>query len=155
MQLRPKKSLGQNFLIDKNILKKIFDIGGINKNDKILEIGPGTGNLTEYIVRSKSKNITIVEKDTDLVKILKEKFKENIKIINYDVLKLSENFYKDEFIVYGNLPYNISTQILAYWCLSKNIKFKKLILLFQKEVADRIVAEVNTKNYSRITILAN
>ena len=120
-----------------------------------MEIGPGTGNLTEYIVRSKSKNITIVEKDTDLVKILKEKFKENIKIINYDVLKLSENFYKDEFIVYGNLPYNISTQILAYWCLSKNIKFKKLILLFQKEVADRIVAEVNTKNYSRITILAN
>ena len=55
MQLRPKKSLGQNFLIDKNILKKIVDIGGINKNDKILEIGPGTGNLTEYIVRSKSK----------------------------------------------------------------------------------------------------
>ena len=109
-----------------------------------MEIGPGTGNLTEYIVRSKSKNITIVEKDTDLVKILKEKFKENIKKINDEVLKLSENFYKDEFIVYGNLPY-IYQPKYSYWCLSKNIKFKKLILLFQKEVADRIVAEVNIK----------
>ena len=58
-------------------------------------------------------------------------------------------------IIFGNLPYNISTQILANWCLSKKIKFKKLILMFQKEVADRIIAKVNTKNYSRITILAN
>ena len=155
MQFRPKKSLGQNFLVDENILKKIVDIGDINKNDKILEIGPGTGNLTKYIINAKSKNITVVEKDIDLVKILKDRFKGKVKIINCDVLKLSENFYIDEFIVYGNLPYNISTQILAYWCLSKNIKFKKLILLFQKEVADRIIARVNTKNYSRITILAN
>ena len=155
MRIKAKKSLGQNFLIDKNILKKIVDVGNINSNDKILEIGPGTGNLTEYIVKANPKTIILVEKDFNLTKLLENKFKKKVKIINDDILKLSENFYNEKFIIYGNLPYNISTQILAFWCLSKKIKFKKLILMFQKEVADRIVAKVNTKNYSRITILSN
>ena len=155
MKFKPKKSLGQNFLNDKNILKKIVDIGNISENDKILEIGPGTGNLTAYIIKSRPKNIIVVEKDIELIRILESKFKKEIQIINKDVLKLTKDFYYDKFIVYGNLPYNISTKILSNWCLSKEIKFKKLILMFQKEVADRIVAKVNTKNYSRITILAN
>ena len=155
MHVKAKKSLGQNFLIDKNILKKIVDVGNINSNDKVLEIGPGTGNLTEYIVKANPKTIIIVEKDFNLTKLLKNKFKKKVKIINDDILKLSEDFYDEKFIIYGNLPYNISTQILAFWCLSKKIKVKKLILMFQKEVADRIVAKVNTKNYSRITILSN
>ena len=155
MRVKAKKSLGQNFLIDKNILKKIVDVGNINSNDKVLEIGPGTGNLTEYIVKANPKTIIIVEKDFNLTKLLKNKFKKKVKIINDDILKLSEDFYDEKFIIYGNLPYNISTQILAFWCLSKKIKVKKLILMFQKEVADRIVAKVNTKNYSRITILSN
>ena len=152
---KAKKSLGQNFLIDKNILKKIAIIGNISKEDKVLEIGPGTGNLTEYIVNSDPKYIIVVEKDLELIKILNIRFENKIKIINDDVLKLSENFYNDRYIIYGNLPYNISTKILSNWCLSKNIKFKKLILMFQKEVAERIIAKVNTKNYSRISILAN
>ena len=155
MRVKAKKSLGQNFLIDKNILKKIVDVGNINSNDKVLEIGPGTGNVTEYIVKANPKTIIIVEKDFNLTKLLKNKFKKKVKIINDDILKLSEDFYNEKFIIYGNLPYNISTQILAFWCLSKKIKVKKLILMFQKEVADRIVAKVNTKNYSRITILSN
>ena len=155
MHVKAKKSLGQNFLIDKNILKKIVDVGNINSNDKVLEIGPGTGNLTEYIVKANPKTIIVVEKDFNLTKLLKNKFKKKVKIINDDILKLSEDFYNEKFIIYGNLPYNISTQILAFWCLSKKIKVKKLILMFQKEVADRIVAKVNTKNYSRITILSN
>ena len=155
MRVKAKKSLGQNFLIDKNILKKIVDVGNINSNDKVLEIGPGTGNLTEYIVKANPKTIIVVEKDFNLTKLLKNKFKKKAKIINADILKISEDFYNEKFIIYGNLPYNISTQILAFWCLSKKIKFKKLILMFQKEVADRIVAKVNTKNYSRITILSN
>ena len=155
MRVKAKKSLGQNFLIDKNILKKIVDVGNINSNDKILEIGPGTGNLTEYIVKANPKTIIVVEKDFNLTKVLENKFKKKVKIINDDILKLSENFYNEKFIIYGNLPYNISTQILAFWCLSKKVKFKKLILMFQKEVADRIVAKVNTKDYSRITILSN
>ena len=155
MQFRAKKSLGQNFLIDKNILKKIVRVGNISKDDNILEIGPGTGNLTEYIIKEKPKSTTVVEKDIKLIKILENKFKKEIKIINKDVLKLTEDFYDKKFKLYGNLPYNISTQILAYWCLNKQIKFEKLILMFQKEVADRIIAQVNTKNYSRITILSN
>tara|TARA_B100001027_G_scaffold203040_1_gene164184 strand:- start:2393 stop:3172 length:780 start_codon:yes stop_codon:yes gene_type:complete len=155
MQFRTKKSLGQNFLIDKNILKKIVKVGNISKYDQILEIGPGTGNLTEYIIKERPKNTIVVEKDVELIKILEKKFKKEIKIINKDVLRLTEKFYREKFLLYGNLPYNISTQILAYWCLNKHIKFKKLILMFQKEVADRIIAKVNTKNYSRITILAN
>ena len=155
MKFRAKKSLGQNFLTDKNILKKIVDTGKIAKNDKILEIGPGSGNLTEYIINSNPKSIVVVEKDIELIKILNNKFKNKIRIINDDVLKLNENFYNDRYIIYGNLPYNISTKILSNWCLSKNIKFKKLILMFQREVAERIIAKVNTKNYSRISILAN
>ena len=155
MQFKAKKSLGQNFLVDKNILKKIAEIGNISRNDNVLEIGPGTGNLTEHILKTKPKLITVVEKDTNLTNILKNKFNNQVKIINNDVLKLSEDFYNEKFIVYGNLPYNISTRILALWCLNEKIKFKKLILMFQKEVADRIIAKTNTKNYSRITILAN
>ena len=155
MRVKAKKSLGQNFLIDKNILKKIVEVGNINSNDKVLEIGPGTGNLTEYIVKANPKTIIVVEKDFNLTKLLKIKFKKKVKIINDDILKITEDFYNEKFIIYGNLPYNISTQILAFWCLSKKIKVKKLILMFQKEVADRIVAKVNTKNYSRITILSN
>ena len=155
MQITAKKSLGQNFLIDKNILKKIVNTGNISKEDKVLEIGPGTGNLTEYIIKANPKAIIVIEKDFRLINILEKKFKNQIKIINTDVLKLPESFYKDQYLVYGNLPYNISTQIFAYWCFSKKVKFKKLILMFQKEVADRIIANINTKNYSRITILAN
>ena len=155
MKFRAKRSLGQNFLIDKNILKKIVESGNISKEDNILEIGPGSGNLTEYIIKSKPKNIIVVEKDFELIKILENKFREDIKIINNDVLKLSDSFYNDKFVIFGNLPYNISTKILSNWCLNKKAEFKKLILMFQKEVADRIIAKVNTKDYSRITILAN
>ena len=155
MYIKSKKSLGQNFLVDNNILKKIVDVGKISKIDSVIEIGPGTGNLTNYIIDSQPKDITVVEKDSNLVKILKNKFNNKINIINDDVLELDENFYKKKFTVFGNLPYNISTQILANWCLNNNLRFKRLILMFQKEVANRIIAKVNTKEYSRITILAN
>ena len=90
MKFRAKRSLGQNFLIDKNILKKIVESGNISKEDNILEIGPGSGNLTEYLIKSKPKNIIVVEKDFELIKILENKFREDIKIINNDVLKLSD-----------------------------------------------------------------
>ena len=155
MKFKAKRSLGQNFLIDKNILKKIVESGNISKEDNILEIGPGSGNLTEYIIKSKPRNIIVVEKDVELIKILETKFKKDIKIINSDVLKLTDSFYNDKFTIFGNLPYNISTKILSNWCLNNKVKFNKLILMFQKEVANRIIAKVNTKDYSRITILAN
>ena len=155
MEFKPKKKLGQNFLINDKILDKIVKIGDITNKDNILEIGPGTGNLTKYLIKAKPKSIVVIEKDTDLINQLKQRFEDSVKVINEDVLKLNENFFTKKFKVFGNLPYNISTRILSNWCLSKNIRFEKLILMFQKEVADRIISKENTKNYSRITILAN
>ena len=155
---KPKKSLGQNFLIDQNILEKIADYTNI-RNECILEVGPGTGNLTSYIFKKNPKEIFVIEKDSDLISNLKIKFDNKIKIINEDVLKIDEKkIYSEKLIVFGNLPYNISTEILCKWILNLDkdvFWFKKLILMFQKEVADRIIAQFNTSNYGRLSILSN
>ena len=155
--IKAKKSLGQNFLIDKNVLEKITNTAKI-ENKSILEIGPGTGNLTSYILKKNPKKVIVIEKDIELAKNLKNKFNNQLKIINQDVLKLDEtNLFKDKVIVFGNLPYNISTEILSKWI--KNLKddfwFDNLILMFQKEVANRIIAEFNTSNYGRLSIISN
>ncbi len=156
--IKAKKSLGQNFLIDQNIINKIVNLVEI-KNKNILEIGPGTGNLTEKILKKEPINFFVVEKDINLAKLLKKKFDNKIKIINDDILKIEENSLSNEILtVYGNLPYNISTEILIKWILNMNEKkiwFNYLILMFQKEVAERIVSEFNTKNYGRLTVLSN
>ena len=158
MQSKPKKSLGQNFLIDKNILQKITNTVSINKYSEILEIGPGTGNLTNYIIKKNPKKIYVVEKDKALSSLLYKKFENKINIINDDILEVSENLIsKRKLIVFGNLPYNISTKILSKWIVSikNNFWFSELILMFQKEVADRIIAKGNTPSYGRLSILSN
>ena len=155
--IKAKKSLGQNFLIDQNIIDKIVNITKLS-NKNILEIGPGTGNLTQGILRMSPKKIIAIEKDDNLVGLLKEKFENKIEIINKDVLKIDENSLSDHTLtVFGNLPYNISTEILCKWILNikEKVWFDCLILMFQKEVADRIISNFNTKNYGRLTILAN
>ncbi len=155
--IKAKKSLGQNFLINKDILKKIVSTADI-KDKTILEIGPGTGNLTSYILEKKPKKFFVIEKDNKLAIDLKNKFKNQLIIINDDILKINENtFFKDKVTVFGNLPYNISTEILNKWIinLNDNFWFETLILMFQKEVADRIIAKFNTSNYGRLTIISN
>ena len=156
--IKAKKSLGQNFLIDKNIIDKITDIVEI-KNESILEVGPGTGNLTSSLLKKKPKKLFVVEKDDQLAKRLEESFSKEITIINKDILNLNENLLsRDELIVFGNLPYNISTEILCKWILNLNDKkiwFKSLILMFQKEVADRIISNFNSSDYGRLSILTN
>tara|TARA_B100000073_G_scaffold47052_1_gene34762 strand:+ start:307 stop:1092 length:786 start_codon:yes stop_codon:yes gene_type:complete len=155
--IKAKKSLGQNFLIDQNIIDKIVNITKLS-NKNILEIGPGTGNLTQGILRMSPKKIIAIEKDDNLVGLLKEKFENKIEIINKDILKIDENSLSDHTLtVFGNLPYNISTEILCKWILNikEKVWFDCLILMFQKEVADRIISNFNTKNYGRLTILAN
>ena len=155
--IKAKKSLGQNFLIDKNILEEIVNVTDIQ--DKIiLEVGPGTGNLTSYILKKNPKQFFVIEKDNDLAYMLRNKFNNKITIINDDVLKIDEsNLFKDKVTVFGNLPYNISTEILTKWIinLKDNFWFDCMILMFQKEVADRIVAKLNTSNYGRLSIISN
>ena len=158
MRILPKKSLGQNFLTDNRVLNLITDIGKINKNDTILEVGPGTGALTKKILEKKPKKFIVIEKDKFLADNLKKKFGNNLEIINDDMLNISyENLCDGKLIIFGNLPYNISTQILAKWIRINNLEefCKKFILMFQKEVADRIITKVNDKNYGRLSILSN
>ena len=157
MFVKAKKSLGQNFLIDREVLEKIVSITDIT-NKEVLEIGPGSGNLTTYILKKKPKKLYVVEKDDDLAILLKEKFDTEIKIINDDILKVSESTISDQKLsVFGNLPYNISTEILSKWILNigSNFWFDSLILMFQKEVADRIISEFNNSNYGRLSILSS
>ena len=155
--IKAKKSLGQNFLIDKNILDKIVNVVPI-KGKTVLEIGPGSGNLTQQILNQNPKKFIVIEKDNDLVKYLEKIFNNQIKIIHNDVLKINEKILsKDKITVFGNLPYNISTEILSKWILNleKKFWFDHLILMFQKEVAERILAKYNTSEYGRLSILAN
>ena len=155
--IKAKKSLGQNFLIDQNVIDRIVNILDL-KNKNILEIGPGTGNLTERILRKNPKKVLVVEKDDNLVKLLKQKFNSKIDIINNDILKIEENSLCNQTLtVFGNLPYNISTEILTKWItnMNSNIWFESLVLMFQKEVADRIIAKSNNSSYGRLSILSN
>jgi len=155
--IKAKKSLGQNFLIDREVLEKIVSITDIT-NKEVLEIGPGSGNLTTYILKQKPKKLYVVEKDDDLAILLKEKFDTEIEIINDDILKVSEsNISEQKLSVFGNLPYNISTEILSKWILNigSNFWFESLVLMFQKEVADRIISEFNNSNYGRLSILSS
>ena len=157
MILKAKKSLGQNFLIDRNILELITNCTEIN-NKSILEVGPGTGNLTQEIIKKNPKEIFLVEKDTNLLNLLKDKFKDKAIYYNEDILNFSEEkLSKNKITVFGNLPYNISTEILTKWIININTEFwfDKLILMFQKEVADRIISENDRSNYGRLSIISN
>jgi len=158
LKIIAKKSLGQNFLIDQNIIDKIIHAVEI-KEKSILEIGPGTGNLTKNILKKKQKKLIVIKKDNNLAESLQKKLDNDIKIINDDVFKVDENnLDTDVLTVFGNLPYNISTEILCNWILNiqnTNFWFDNLVLMFQKEVADRIIAKFNTKNYGRLSILSN
>ena len=155
--IKAKKSLGQNFLTDRNVLEIIVNTAPIS-GKTILEIGPGTGNLTSFILKNNPKKIFVIEKDNDLAENLNKTFNDQLTIINDDVLSIDENLlFNEKVTVFGNLPYNISTQILSKWVvnLKDNFWFDHLILMFQKEVADRIIAKFNTSTYGRLSILSN
>ena len=154
----PKKSLGQNFLNDDDTLNKIADCGEISDNDVILEIGPGTGNLTKKLLDRNPKNLIVVEKDRNLTILLKEKFGNKVQIINDDILDCYNKFSTcKQLKIFGNLPYNISTQILISFIKIEQLKkkIKKFVFVFQKEVADRILANENSKEYGRISIITS
>ena len=154
-----KKSLGQNFLIDNNIIRKIINLVKIKGKD-IIEIGPGRGALTDEILKNKPKSLSLIEKDFFLAGKLKEKYDKNlVKIYNNDILKfdIEKITNNKNSIIFGNLPYNISSQILV-----KILKFKKwppqfsdAIFMFQKELGQKIIAKYSSSNYGRLAILSN
>ena len=155
--IKAKKSLGQNFLTDRNVLETIVNTAPI-VGKTILEIGPGTGNLTSFILKKNPKKVFVVEKDNDLAEQLNNSFGDQLSVINDDILNINENLlFNEKVTVFGNLPYNISTEILSKWIvnLKDNFWFEHLILMFQKEVADRIIAKFNTSSYGRLSILSN
>ena len=155
-----KKSLGQNFLINKEIIKKIADIAIITKDSNIIEVGPGMGSLTKELLSRLPKKIHAIEYDKDLINSLKE-IKNNYINFDYeinDALKVNEkSIFKNNVIIFGNLPYNISLKLLIKWIYSETWPpfYSEMILMFQKEVADRIIANCNNKKYGRISILTN
>ena len=156
---RAKKSLGQHFLIDKNVIKKIINLVDI-KNKNVIEIGPGKGALTNEILNNKPKLLITIEKDFNLFQNLKKKFSnyKNFKAFNCDILKFNiENTLKKNSIIFGNLPYNISSQILVKFLKLNKAKNKlsDVIFMFQKELGDKIVAKYPSKDYGRISILTN
>jgi 16S rRNA (adenine1518-N6/adenine1519-N6)-dimethyltransferase len=155
--IKAKKSLGQNFLTDRNVLEIIVNTTPI-KDKTILEIGPGTGNLTSFILKKNPKKFYVIEKDNDLSENLNNTFKDQLTIINDDILNIDENLlFNEKVTVFGNLPYNISTEILSKWIinLKDNFWFDYLVLMFQKEVADRIITNFNKSTYGRLSILSN
>ncbi len=148
-----KKKLGQHFLVDQNVINKL--VRNISPNDKdiIVEIGPGDGAMTKSILPS-VKKMYLIEKDTDLLNELVltlHKYK-NSKIINQDILKYDFSIFDNPFRVIGNLPYNISTEIIFKMCKINNIVDMHFML--QKEVVDRMVSKPNSKIYGRLSVMA-
>ncbi len=148
---KPKKSLGQNFLIDKNIANKIVNITSINKQH-IIEIGPGTGFLTDEIIKKKPKKLYLIEKDKTLYLYLKKKYSDykNIEIINDDALNFNLQYIKEKKKIISNLPYNISIKLIMNW-LKLECKLQKMVLMIQKEVADKM-SYVNKIKKNRLNL---
>ena len=152
-----KKMFGQNFLIDDNILQGIVDSANVNEQDTVIEIGPGLGNLTHYILE-KGANVIAFEIDTDMIQILNDRFNNNskLKIINKDILKVSmEEYLKDNKVkIIANLPYYITSPII-FKLLEYRKNIQSITIMIQKEVADRINAKPHSKDYGVLTINTN
>ena len=144
---RKQKMLGQNFLIDNNIANKIVNLASIKDGEKILEIGPGRGILTELLV-DKGK-LLAVEKDRWLAVVLKQKFADRAEIVEDDILKFE---VPEIDVIVANLPYSISSPILFRLF---NYKWKRAVLMFQEEFANRLVARPGSKVYGRLSVMAN
>ncbi len=145
--IRPKKKWGQNFLTDPNIIKKILNILNASSKDHVLEIGPGQGALTFSI---KAKNISAIEVDKDLCTLLSEKKQQNLIIENENFLKTNLKNIRFNKII-GNLPYNISSQIIFKILNDKS--WELAVFMIQKELADRIISKEGSKQYGRISVM--
>jgi 16S rRNA (adenine1518-N6/adenine1519-N6)-dimethyltransferase len=153
-RVRPKKSLGQHFLQDGNVIKKIADTIPAGADDLVIEIGPGTGMLTKELI-NRYKNVRAIELDGRSVEYLNEKFP-GLDVIHADILKISwdellAGYEASDVHVVGNLPYFITSQIL-FGILSERSRLKSATLMMQKEVAQRLVAQPGTKEYGILSV---
>ena len=155
VEFKHKKSLGQNFLINKTILRKISSLKDF-KNQEVVEVGPGKGYLTEFLIKKKPSKLILIEKDRELETVLTNLIKNKsikIKLIIEDALKISINkLSKDKVVLIGNLPYNIATTLILNW-LKYIHSFKSIVVMVQKEVASRLSAKEKTKHYGRTSVL--
>ncbi len=154
-----KKSLGQNFIHDQEFLRKLNAKIISDHQTVIYEVGPGKGALTDHLIQKNYHTINLIEKDEILCKYLKVKYKSNkqIKIINEDALNFQFNKidHQKDIVIVGNLPFNISSQLLINW-LSEEVWppfYNRMYLMFQKELANRIIATKDSKNYGKLSVL--
>lgn len=157
--IKMKKSLGQNFLIESNILAKMIETGQINQQTTVIEIGPGIGALTEYLAHY-AKRVVAFEIDSRFIEILADTLEpyDNVEVVHQDILSVDFNSPEfsdlqnaEELVVCANLPYYITTPIIIH-LLSSSLNFKRLVMMMQKEVAERMTATVGTKAYNSLTI---
>ena len=152
---RPKKKFGQNFLKNKDLLKKISELKDF-ENKLVLEIGPGTGALTEYLLKKQPKKLIAIEKDEELKPFLlkiQKKYLVNFEIIFQDALRYEySKFEGKKIFLVANLPFHIATTLVIKW-LKYIENFESIIIMVQKEVAERLSAKVSTKFYGRTSIL--
>jgi 16S rRNA (adenine1518-N6/adenine1519-N6)-dimethyltransferase len=152
--VRPKKSLGQHFLKDQNISRKIVDSLDITGECQVLEIGPGMGILTRLLLQNPSVHLSVVEIDRESVLYLENHFREaDLRIISGDILKIQiDKYFTDKFCVIGNFPYNISSQIF-FRLLEYRSMIPQVVCMVQKEVAERFSASPGSKTYGILSVL--
>lgn len=151
--IKAKKSFGQNFLIDEEILQNITSFSEVKSTDTVIEIGPGIGNLTEYLLKN-AREVIAFEIDDIMEQILKKRFKDvnNINIVMKDFLKVNISDYTDKKVkIVANLPYYITTPILFH-LLEQKEQIEEITIMVQKEVADRILSKEKSKDYGVLTI---
>lgn len=158
--LDAKKSLGQNFILDKNFTDKIAKSAGDLTNSIVLEVGPGPGSLTRSILDAGAKKLIAIEKDQRCLQALaelKEFYGDRLEIINEDALEIDETKLfsgEEKFKIIANLPYNIGTVLLIKW-LKIAPKISSMTLMLQKEVVERIIAKPNGNHYGRLAVMTN
>ncbi len=151
MILKPKKHLGQNFLINEEIAENIVESLVLKKSENIIEIGPGKGALTKFIIQ-KSNHIKLIEIDLSCVRVLKNKF-QKLTVIHDDFLKINLNTLGfKKYALIGNFPYNVSSQILFH-ALNYRNNITEIVGMFQKEVAERICSKPNSKKYGVLSVI--
>jgi 16S rRNA (adenine1518-N6/adenine1519-N6)-dimethyltransferase len=159
-EIRAKKSLGQNFLLDLNLTSKIARYAGDLKQSDVLEIGPGPGGLTRSLLNEGARQVVSIEKDKRCIAALEEiqsLFPGRLKLLQGDALSMNVmQYFTDPIKIIANLPYNIGTELLVRWLNSKNWPsfWQSMTLMFQKEVANRIVAHPGSKAYGRLSVMS-